>query len=77
MNTKCLDYYIYFYSAYFINAKATFGMFGMICFGVDSQAHTNGHLRLFIWSTIRFVLLFSRSLKCGLCQLDQTKHREA
>jgi hypothetical protein len=27
-------------SAYFFNSKTTFGMFGMICFGVDSQAHT-------------------------------------
>jgi hypothetical protein len=27
-------------SAYFSDAKTTFGMFGMICFGVDSQTHT-------------------------------------
>jgi hypothetical protein len=26
--------------AYFPDAKTTFGMFGMICFGVDSQTHT-------------------------------------
>jgi hypothetical protein len=27
-------------SAYFSDAKTTFGVFGMICFVVDSQTHT-------------------------------------
>jgi hypothetical protein len=27
-------------SAYFSDAKTTFRMFGMICFGIDSQTHT-------------------------------------
>jgi hypothetical protein len=31
---------LFFDSAYFSYAKTTFGMFGMICFKVDSQTHT-------------------------------------
>jgi hypothetical protein len=31
---------LYSESAYFSDAKNTFEMFGMICFGVDSQTHT-------------------------------------
>jgi hypothetical protein len=36
-------------SAYFSDAKTTFGMFGMICFGVDSQIHTLCTWQLYLW----------------------------
>jgi hypothetical protein len=31
---------LFWESIYFSDAKPIFGMFGMICFGVDSQTHT-------------------------------------
>jgi hypothetical protein len=34
----CFDHFLD--SAYFSDAKTTFGMFWMICFGFDSQTHT-------------------------------------
>jgi hypothetical protein len=39
MIEKCFDQ-LFSDSAYVSDAKTTFEMFGMICFGVDSQTHT-------------------------------------